>query len=483
MTWHTSARSGTLMQDYKLELAGIQPAPDTLIAFPDIRLYEYPYEEWPRLFTESRWAFATFVATEGRGYETNEAIHEWNAIESVFVDIGAEILVDGASEAQTRYLFGETDDPPAAHYQEIRDGFRGEYADLMYTQPMLYFSPVDRKLHLLHASHGVWNVSGRYEIRYANYGGEALNGWTLVDKRDGRAVRQLIAAGGLLLLADESGVRITRQAVDPVLFTTLPPRSAAEYTAFNARLAAHARAFDPLDFAALFDQFGAADAVIPGAALSDFRLTAGGVPTFVLRLPHDWQAARDSLDLLTAATADETQYRVTGDAQTGALRLEPLTPPELRISSVAVEGDAAELRPLRLWVTLANTGGQDVHEAQVALTDADGAERAATVVTVTGGGTVRTALLWTPPEAGQPALDVQVTALHAWRYRSGGRLSDAQPVRLTVAATGSAPAAVLLALDSELALGGAAVPVMLGALALFAAALFALILRTLAGDA
>jgi hypothetical protein len=483
MTWHTSARSGTLMQDYKLELAGIQPAPDTLLVFPDFGLYEYPYADWPRLFTESRWAFATFVATEGRGYETNEAIHEWNAIESVFVDIGAEILVDGASEAQTRYLFGETDDPPAAHYQEIRDGFRGEYADLMYTQPLLYFSLIDRKLHLLHASHGVWNVSDRYEIRYTNYGGEALNGWTLIDKRDGHAVRQLIAAGGLLLLADESGVRITRQAVDPVLFTTLPPRSAAEHTTFNARLAAHSRTFDPLDFAALFDQFGAADVIIPGAALSDFRLTADGAPTFVLRLPRDWQAARDSLDLLAAATPDETGYRVTGDAQTGALRLEPLTPPELRVTRVEIEGDAAELRPLRLWVTLANTGGQDVHEAHVTLTDGDGADLAATVTALPAGDTVRAALLWTPTESGEPVLNAQVTALHAWRYRSGGTLTDSQPVRLTVAATGSAPAAVLLALDGELALGGMTAPVMLGALALFGAALFALILRTMAGDA
>jgi hypothetical protein len=292
----------------------------------------------------------------------------------------------------------------------------------------------------------------------------------------------LIAAGGLLLLADESGVRITRQAVDPVLFTTLPPRSAAEYTTFNARLAAHARAFDPLDFAALFDQFGAADVVIPGAGMSDFRLTADGAPTFVLSLPERWQATRDSLGLLAAA-ADETGYRVTGDAQTGALRLEPLTPPELRVTGVEVEGDTAELRPLRLWVTLANSGGQDVHEAQVTLTDDAGAERAATVTALPAGDTVRTSLLWTPPESGQHALDVQVTALHPWHYRSGGRLSDAQPVRLTVAATGAAPAAALLALDGELALGGAAVPVMLGALALFAAALFALILRTLAGDA
>jgi hypothetical protein len=491
MSWHTADHAGTLMQDYKLELAGIQPPPETLIRFPDFGIYEYPYADWPRVFTESAWAFATFVATEGKGYETNEAVHEWNAIESVFVDISAPLLVEGASEAQARYLFGETDDSPAVHYQEIRDGLRGEYADLMYTRPMLYFSPVDRKLHLLHASHGVWNVSNRYEIRYTNYGGQTLNGWSLVDKTRNSVDRQLIAAGGLLILSDESGVRLARQAVAPLLFTTLPPRSTTEFEAFNAQLDAHERDLDPLDFAALFAQFGEADVQISGARVSDFRLSDDATPVFTLTLHRGWQVERDRIGLLDAVTGDETLYHVSMDATARTLRVQPLTPPQITLVSADAEpGDpAVELQPQRLWVTLRNDGLQDVHAAQVQITSstasaADGGVQtlAQAVTALPAGETVGVALLWTPAAAGEHILDVQAAALDPWRYHTGGRLSDATTARLRVAPKGEVDIRAVLSLDGELPLNGAVAPVMLAALAVCAAALLVLIMRAMPED-
>lgn len=479
MTWNRAEHAGTLMQDYKLELAGLHPVPETVLKFPDFGVYEYPYEEWPTLFTTMPWAFATFVATEGSGYETNEAIHEWNAVEGVVIDMAAAVGVEGASTAQVRYLFGETDTPPDDHYQQIRLGFRGEYANLMYTQPELYLSAVDRKLHLRTASHGVWNLSPKHEIRYASLNGDTITSWSLIDKRTRRTLRELIAAGGLLVLNDEHGTRIRRMEADTVLFTTLPPRSRGEWEALNAQLAQHELTVEPEDFAGLFAEYGAPQFAASGARVADFRLTSDGA-VFTLQMPKGSILTTDQLGLSSELRSGETLYHVR--LAGGAFTVQPLTPPEIEIAGTSLHDTVfEELRPKSTWVTVRNNGLQDVREADVSLVEvSDWGDRVIDTrrVTLNGQEETRVELVFTPPAAGTLAVRVDVAAVQPWRYRRGGTLSTETLTAVQAQPLTENSWRIMLSLTGELPQQGVFVPALLGVVMLCAAILIAVILRT-----
>ena len=58
-------------------------------------------------------------------------------------------------------------------------GFRGEYNVRRERQPVLYFSPIDGRLHLQHSQGGVWNLGDGWVLREHNLrGGPYVDGWT-----------------------------------------------------------------------------------------------------------------------------------------------------------------------------------------------------------------------------------------------------------------------------------------------------------------
>lgn len=483
MTWNRAEHAGTLMQDYKLELAGLHPAPKTVLTYPDFGVYEYPYDQWPSLFTDMGWAFATFVATEGSGYETNEAIHEWNAVEGVVTDMAASTGVSGASIEQVRYLFGETDTPPDEHYQEIRSGFRGEYANLLYTQPELYMSAVDRKLHLRTASHGVWNLSPRYEIRYASHDGDTITSWSLIDKRTHRTLRELIAAGGLLVLNDEQGTRIRRIDPDTVLFTTLPPRSRDEWETLNAQLAQYELSGDPQDFASLFAEYGAPEFAASGAHVADFRLTDDGA-VFTLQAPNGAALISDQLGLSTSWRPGETLYHV--QLADGVFTVQSLSAPVLEITGTNLHSTSfEELRPESTWVTVRNSGLQDVREADVSLVEvSQWGDRVIDTrrVALNGQEETRVDLIFTPGAAGTMTIRIDVAAVQPWRYRRGGTLSTEMMTSVQSQPLTENSWRNMLSLTGELPQQGIFIPALLAVVMLCAAILIGVILRSSLDD-
>ncbi|MBK9121842.1 MAG: hypothetical protein IPM16_01785 [Chloroflexi bacterium] len=483
MTWNRAENAGTLMQDYKLELAGLHSAPTTVLEFPDFGIYEYPYEQWPTLFTEMPWAFATFVATEGTGYETNEAIHEWNAVEGVVTDVARSTGVSGASVEQVRYLFGETDTPPDDHYKEIRPGFRGEYANLMYTRPELYMSSIDRKLHLRTASYGVWNLSPKYEIRYASHDGDVITSWSLVDKLTGRIVRELIAAGGLIVLNDEQGTRLRRIDSDTVMFTTLPPRSRAEWESQNAQFAQYELTSEAQDFEAMFAQFGTPEFAATSARITDFRLTEDGA-VFTLQATNSTSLVTDQVGLATNWRADETLYHVRSTA--GTFVVQPLTPPVLEITGSSLGSTLfEELRPEAAWVTIRNSGLQDIREADVALVeDSPWGERIidSKRIALNGQEETRVELIFTPQSAGTYPIRIDVSTVQPWRYRRGGALQSSTFVDVETQPLTENSWRNMLSLTGELPQQGVFIPALLGVVMLCAAILVTVILRSSMND-
>lgn len=362
-SWHHRSL-GTMAWDYKLELAGLHELPSTVVDFKDFSLREVPFSDLLSHFTAEDWAFATFVAAEDNQYITNEGLWEWNTLDIVFNDVADMATgkgVAGSRAGLRGYLTGEKDTSPAVFYTAIRRGFRGEYADLN-SQAQLYFSPIDRKLHLLRAAHGVWNLGDGRELRYQNLGGNYINRWTLLD--GGREVRNLYAAAGHLVYQYDNGFQLIRAAAPQALFTALPPRDRAEWETLGRALEANQPAFAPHDFSAMALQFGGPALTVNGAGLGDFRLLPGGF-RFVLDLKSSPTfAGEDWLGLQGRAPG---RYLVTYD---GAFHVQPLTPPSLAFASPLQPAPAG---PLTTWTTrglrvvLRNDGLEDARRVAVEL--------------------------------------------------------------------------------------------------------------------
>jgi hypothetical protein len=354
-SWH-QRNLGSLRWDYKLEMAGMHKLPATVVAFKDFSLREVPFEKYLGEFLSQDWAYATFVVAEQDYFDTNEGIYEWGTLQGVINDAFLYFSTGSVDNpdsyiAQHDYLYGVADVSPAAYYTDIREGLRGEYADLN-GPARLYFSPIDRKLHLLQAQKGVWNLGGGREIRTANLGGDHLNQWVLT--QNGRPAKSLYAAAGCLVYQDAAGIQVIRAGVPEALFNTLPPRDKNEWVQLGQKLEADKPAFAPDDFAAMLHQFGQPSLSFTGATLSGFRLTSGGF-RFVLELQPGFTA--QGLELFQLQSSLPGQYAVTYDGQFSAA---PLTPAHLTIDLRLPKGQqikAGDLIPVQLAAL--NTGLED----------------------------------------------------------------------------------------------------------------------------
>lgn len=338
ISWHGADRVGSLEWDYKLGLAGIHEPPSTVIQYGDFALRDVPYADWPRWFTSQEWAFATFVATEGQPYASNEAIYEWNTVEGATTDIRRPATDDftlGASVSQRLYLLGASALSPARYYTYIREPFRGEYADLLNHPARLYFSPVDKKLHLFGARQGIWNLGDGKAIRYGSLSGSHIDTWTYHLGEE--TVKSLYVLPSYLILADEVGVHFIRASILPEVFSALPPADQAAWAALDAQLSANAPRFAPDDFAAMFRQFGLTESTLLNSRVRSLRLTRGGF-RFVLEIDADYQVTGQ--DLLGLGSLSTGQYAVENAG--GAFSVSPLTAAQIRLSMRKFAGSGAD---------------------------------------------------------------------------------------------------------------------------------------------
>ena len=411
ITWHHN-NIGTLKWDYKLGMAGLHEFPTTEVVFEDFSLRELPYEDWARKFTDQDWAYATFVAAEERKTASSEGIVEWGTLHGVIVDVSLppddQFLAD-THQAQRGYLLGRANVSPAEYYADIRPGFRGEYGDIQ-GPARLYFSPIDRKLHLLKAQKGVWNLETMGEIRYANLGGDHLNHWNLLE--DGKALKNLFFVSGYVIYGGEDKLQITRTETPAAIFTTLPPRDQEEWLKLGRNLEQHKPAFAPDDFAAMIAQFEGPSASTIGGSLRDLRLTEHGF-RFVLDLALGFVLNRG--DLLAVHDLNPGSYVVSYD---GDFRIRPLTPLKLSLSlpsfSAAPEPFTAYV-PAQLRYQLTNTGLEDANHvvvtASISADEQDASSTMTQTVRVLAQETTPVYFDWTPTGAGSWSVQLEAVAL------------------------------------------------------------------------
>lgn len=405
--WHHRNLS-TLQWDYKLELAGLYESPTTLMDFKDFSLRDVPFEELLWWFTARECGYATFVAAEERGYASNEGIWEWMTLWGVVTDVSEGLTtIPGSKDTQVAYILGESTTSPAQYYEEIREGFRGEYGEINELA-RLYFSPIDHKLHLQKAQQGVWNLGGSREIRYYSLGSDYIDRWTLIE--NSTPIKDLYHASGYLVYDDSAGVQVIRTDTPRSLFTALPPRSQEEWVKLGESLDMYQPGFDADDFAAMIRQFDGEIYSLPGASLSDFRLLEQGF-RFILHFqggfglvsyPEAWRAT------MTVPGV----YAVSFDGSTWEVK--PSTPPEPHIAELTVGDSKKPLQALEwttIKVTVDNHGLEDIHDlamcAKMMIGDDQGQIVTRTVDLLPAEGSVYISWDWVPPSTGSWRVQVQ----------------------------------------------------------------------------
>ncbi len=407
--WHYQNRDA-MKWDYELELAALHSLPTTVVEFQDFALRTVPYEDLLEHFSEpTDWAYATFVAAESNAYESNEGIWEWGTLEGIQTDstlLPEERSVTGAMEAQQGYLRGWRDGSPDGLYTEIREGFRGEYADLNGTAS-LYISPVDQKLHLTRATHGVWNLGGDSEVRYGNLDGDAyLDQWQYIEH--GEVKRQLNGAGAFFVYSDSDRAIVKQAEGIPLPSEALPPRTREEWLSLGEKLETGRKDRSPEDLAAMLEQFAGPQAEVRGAGIEEFRLTDAGF-RFVLQLGRGYSV--DQAALLPLSGLVPGRYLVAYD---GRFSVVPLAPPALSVTLRQADARSSlSQAPFAVEVSIENRGLEDARDltlvAQAESQD-ETIEFARQQTKALAGKVESLLLTWQPPRAGPWVLQARVAS-------------------------------------------------------------------------
>ncbi|GEM_PF-656226 len=383
--------------DYQLSLAGFHPV-TPVVEFPDFAVRTVPYGALPDWVMEREWAVATFVVAETAAYWGSEGMLEWE-VNRGFRD-GQLVEPSGL---RNLYMTGLIDEPPLENYAEIRRGMRGEYATDGVGRPTLYWSPVDRRLHLFRAQGGLWNVDGQATVRYADRDGDGyLDEWLYTS--DG-TIRQLNVGRGFLLYAGDGEVLLRKADVSPAALTVSPPRNRAEWERLRQILDARPSPLPADDVKGMATQFEGPEVRIEGATVRDVRVTRRGI-RFVLEVRPGGRVASDAWALFPAGLTPGA-YVVANEADRWSVR--PLTPAAPVL--VSVEGPAAREGE---WATLAatvlNAGLEDIRSLPLcAILDGPGGTRqvlTATVPFLPGEGQREVWWDWRPPRAGGWSLTV-----------------------------------------------------------------------------
>lgn len=448
-SWNQLNQPG-LDWDYKLGLAGRHLITST-VAYGDFSLAIVPYEELPRWVTSNTWDFATFVAREGQGYSSSEGIYEWAPIEEKGDDV---VNADEAATAGSKrpsaydYVQGITAEPPRDKFRSIRSGLRGEYSFKYGIRPYLYYSPVDRKLHLLKAEGGIWNVDDNTEVRYANLnGGEYLDQWTYIQRITGpqaiTITQQLNVAGSHLLYSGGDEVVIREARAAPSLFETLPPTNNDEWQALGKKLGSGGNSFRPGDFKDMMRQFAGPEATITRAALRDYRPVGADGFRFVLDLQPGFSVSGSAG--LNLAGLSPGAYLVSYN---GSFAVQPLTPPKLSLKMIALPAlDTGPVvdSPVLLQVEASNAGLEDAVGLNLIAATRSGQATQTEIgrqsLDAKSGLPVRAQLNWWPKSGGP-------TDVRVWLEGPNGEVMAETTERLNVATGKSDAPQALIFLSS-----------------------------------
>lgn len=389
--------------DYQLSLIGRHPV-ESVVSFPDFAVRVVPYDNVPQWVTEQTWDVAVFTVAEDGGRRGSEGMYSW------LVALGMKDGTRIDSGIKSQYVTGIMNEAPTEAYSEIDQGRRGEISYSFFSQPFLYFSPVDRKLHLPGIDYGLWNVDGVTRIEYADLQSDGfVDQWKLVAGDELQSI--LIESSGFLVYADDTVLHLKRVDLPKMLFSTIPPRNHQEWLQLDEQLRAHGSDLVSTDLRAMIEQFDGPSTEIRGASMRDFRSIRNGF-RFILQLQPGFRLVKDHENIGAFLEASGS-YLVSYDNSEYSVR--PLTPPSLQVDDFQIGSPDGALRELD-WTyidaKILNRGLEDMHDTIfVALLEGPEGQHevlTTTVALVPGEGTERVIWDWLPRAPGQWKLRIEI---------------------------------------------------------------------------
>jgi hypothetical protein len=333
---------GNLLLDFKVDLFGPYGYHHvTRIADGTLAMVAPGYHQFPQWVLAKPWPVAAFVQA-GPGYASSEGIYQWST-----------------AAVGYPYALGLTGQPNLSVFSSLPAGLRGEYRVGVARPVWIYKSPIDGRLHLLFAQHGLWQLSDGNQLREANLtGGPYLDQWTYLVRVPSRVTvselmhrlpdieqalqvlaptyrpvdRLTVLPGGYVLIVTPDGVTWMRDG--PPLAAgpwVQPPRNHATWVQF-VKAARPAMTGKPAsDLAAWITPVNPLDEI--HAAHVDARILAVGRKTFTLELivPLAAGALR-----LPGVNRSLTPGRWVLEEQAGRLVAEPAAPPRFRVRVTSV---------------------------------------------------------------------------------------------------------------------------------------------------
>ncbi len=372
--------------DYTLNLHGVVDLATDTVLVDDFALVTVPYPELPSRVLESQWDHAAFVSHMAGGFVGMEGMYVWGM----------------PYKLRDQYFSGNVDTPPLDLFQEIAQGYRGEVALQPGLSAKLYFSPVDRLLHLGTATFGVWQMSDSRQMLYENLNGDAyLDHWRYT--RAGQLESDLYFAAQHLIYHDPEGVAVSSVDVPVSLFEVAPPATQAEWALLNQSLEAQRGEFAPQDIGAMMAQFGEPDWRLRGGTLREFHYEQDGRGfRFVLTLAPDFQVmgmGGPQIEGHAPGVYQVTYYEGAG------FKVAPLAEPRLVVEPVSIHPEKlVERAPVVVEALVQNISAADTDTLSVTLyaQPLGGTAKAvaAAPVKLRAHEVQYVTLTWTPDQAG-----------------------------------------------------------------------------------
>jgi hypothetical protein len=400
--------------NYALNLVGSQRVDET-IRFPEFSVRAIPPDRLPNWISDQTWQAATFVEVL-KPYWTSERVYEYT------VEEGGKVL-------PLRYLTGLDPEPPTSVFDSVPEGFRGEYSFDLSGQARLYLSPVDRRLHLVNASHGKWNIGGARELRYGSLGGRFVDQWSLYDA--GQRLETLSVVSGRVIYTGPDGTYVGLAKTGEAPATFPPPRNHAEWVRLRALLKSVQPKFEPDDLHAMFESVATSVERLPGVLLRDVKLTGDGFESIA-----KIGARPGNASWLKSVVPGDYVLRYRRDS---GYALDGVRPPELHTGKLTVQPEPRALQPVHISVGIHNSGDGDASRAVVSFIavgdDNQDVVLDSAVVDVPGRGTTVARATWIPPHGGE------------WKIRTSVNGRAASSARVEIANTPEADLPRLLALQ------------------------------------
>lgn len=283
-SWKTTS---SLDWQYGIHTNGLKEMPEQ-VSVGGIIMNSISADAFPGWVVDNEWPLIHFIEAV-EGYPGSEGIYFYNGR---ITDVWP--WISGSREQEPDYLSNPYL-PIASELTYFSDesipmGFRGEIAFGLHLKPALYISPIDNRVHLLHAKSGTWNLSENQVLRYENRSGDAyIDTWILEDvlawsedeymrlPLDSSRNQALYHLNDLLVFSSTDEVVIIDHPIPNAILQINPPTDQATWEAFRSTVVPITdQALPPQDLLAWAEAFSGQRITVNGASVFEVMMDEAG---------------------------------------------------------------------------------------------------------------------------------------------------------------------------------------------------------------